>query len=269
MFNTKNIADKMDYNNKYILGLREDMLSSVAQNKVFEQYTMNGLNLAISDSSTFYSISSSGLAITAFDYTATNLTLSITSSSSADALGSSGINTLLVFGVNQNYDPISETINLNGTSAVHSVANFQFVNRVIPIVKGSNFFAAGNINCSAINNTNKHFTIGAGYDSPYINRFVVPRGYTAIIDSLVFSNLSGDSSICSAFIKSVNTPLFTGLSSLLYQGTLSYNDKSFTSLPEFTYFVIGAKRTTNNATGLSVNLRYFLIKNTNVPSGLL
>ena len=63
MYNTKTIANNMNYNNKYILGIREDMLSSVAQNKVFEQYTMNGLNLAISDSSTFYSVSASGQAI--------------------------------------------------------------------------------------------------------------------------------------------------------------------------------------------------------------
>ena len=110
------------------LGITSSNLYNIEKLKYRTSSTLVGSNLNIDQNDIWHTLSNSNGNVYNYDYTASNLQLSITSTSDGDRLGSTGISTVIVNGVNSNFDSVSEVIVLTGTTQKLSTNNFQSVN---------------------------------------------------------------------------------------------------------------------------------------------
>lgn len=226
--------------------------------------TLVGSNQNISSSDIYHNISGVGGDIYDFDYTLTNNLLSITSSSIEDAVGGTGIRSILVGGVDQNYNVVQEVISLTGTTEKLSTNNFQMVNTLSILSVGSSKKAVGNININTSNNSNKHCIIPAGGSGILTGRYTVPIGYTGYLDTLNVSATNADQFEVATFIASKTFPLQAKSSILMYQNSFTTPSLSYTTLPEKFSIVYGAKRLNSTITKVSVNQKIKLISNSEI-----
>jgi len=103
---------------------------------------------------------------TALSYPTTNTILNIASSNTEDT----NI-TLVVQGVDSNYDMISDTITLNGTTSVNTTKGFYRINSVVVIAGDEK----GSITLS--NNATTYAKISNGTGKNQSSTYTVPRGY--------------------------------------------------------------------------------------------
>lgn len=144
-----------------------------------------------------------------FPTVAAQLTIVSTSASDTSALS------VLINGLDANYNIISETIALNGLTNVTSVNNYLRVNSVI-CTNGNNVgvvtFKQG---------TNIVAQINAGIGKSQNGWYTVPNGYTLYIRAInVFSNESGGGNNYSNFRVQVNNRL-SGASFILLQAAFA------------------------------------------------
>lgn len=102
----------------------------------------------------------------AYVYPNTALTMNVVSTSVSDNNVS-----LLISGLDLNYDRISETITLNGTTAVQTTRQFYRINDVITVANN----AVGDVTIS--NNATTYAKVIAGTGKNQASIFTVPAGY--------------------------------------------------------------------------------------------
>jgi hypothetical protein len=110
----------------------------------------------------------------------------ISSSSTDDTSAGTGARTVLIEGVDGNYAPVSETVTLNGQTAVNTVNSYLRVNKIFVLTAGSNGSSAGTIYAGT-------GTVTSGVPAVVVNQtgsasnesesafYTVPAGYTAYI----------------------------------------------------------------------------------------
>lgn len=226
--------------------------------------TLVGTNQNINSNDIYHNISTIGGDIYNFDYTLTNNQLSITSSSNADILGGTGINTILIGGVDTNFNSIQEVITLNGTTQKLSTNNFQMVNSMSILSVGSYKKAVGNIYINSSNNSNQHCIIPQDGSGIFMGRYTIPNGYVGYLDTLNLSCTNGDQVEIATFIASPTFPLQQKSSILMYQNFFTTPSLSFTSLPSKYTIVYGAKRLNSVITKVSVNQKIKLVGNSEI-----
>ena len=64
-------------------------------------------------------------------------TIDFVSTSTNDDSGGTGMNSIVIYGVDQNYEEITEVLTLDGTTTVTTTNTFYGVNRVVPFLCGS------------------------------------------------------------------------------------------------------------------------------------
>lgn len=105
--------------------------------------------------------------------------ITIVSSSVNDAAAGTGARTLTVYGLDASYLPISETVTLNGTTNVLTVASFLRVNYAVVVTAGSGLTNAGAITFTV--DSKNQATMAAGDAVTHNSHYTVPAGYTAFI----------------------------------------------------------------------------------------
>lgn len=243
------------------LGITSSNLYNIEKLKYRTSSTLVGSNLNIDQNDIWHTLSNSNGNVYNYDYTASNLQLSITSTSDGDRLGSTGISTVIVNGVNSNFDSVSEVIVLTGTTQKLSTNNFQSVNSLQVLSYGSNKSAAGNIYFNASNNSNLHCAIDINDSGIFPGRYTIPRGFTGYLDSVNLSCTTSDNVEIGVFASSPSLPLQRKGSIFLYQNSFSGASTSFAPLPEKFTIIYAAKRLTNNLTKTSVSQRILLVRN--------
>jgi hypothetical protein len=113
--------------------------------------------------------------------------LSIVSDSIADVMTTgTGAWELVVEGLDSNYDPISETVEMDGTTPVASVSSDWFrVNRMYNITAGTGGVNAGNITCSIGGDTQAY--VEANQGQTHQTHYTVPRAHTLVITGFHYS----------------------------------------------------------------------------------
>jgi hypothetical protein len=133
--------------------------------------------------------------------------LSISSSSANDTSAGTGARTVYVEGLDGDYNVVSETVILNGQTAVSTVEEYLYVNAFYVITAGSGGQNAGNINAGTGTVTAGvpavlYDIIAAGYNNRTTGHYCVPAGYTAYMTEGLFSSgqASGATSV-TGFLK--------------------------------------------------------------------
>jgi len=126
----------------------------------------------------------------------TAATLSVVSSSSQDTnTTGTGAWTITVEGLDADYEELTETITMNGTSPVSSTGVFFRVNRAYVLTGGTGDTNVGNIDIS-INAAEQAF-IEADEGQTHQTHYTVPAGHTVLVTGLtvVTGTLGGSSSL--------------------------------------------------------------------------
>jgi hypothetical protein len=119
-------------------------------------------------------------------YPTAAITMTVSSSSTNDAAAGTGARTVAIAGLDANYREISETITLNGQTAVNTVNQYIRVYRARVTSAGSGGTNAGNIHIGTGTVTagvpaTTYARVSAGEGQTLMAIFTVPAGYTAYI----------------------------------------------------------------------------------------
>lgn len=118
--------------------------------------------------------------------------LSVSSSSSDDAAAGTGARTVLIEGLDENHSEISETVALDGQSAVTTTQSFLHINGLSVLTTGSSLSAAGDIYFgTGVVTAGVPATvidlIKYDYNSRITCSYTIPAGYTGYVTRGLFS----------------------------------------------------------------------------------
>jgi len=165
------------------------------------------------------------------------------SSTSADDDGDpagTGARTVLITGLDGNYNVVSETVTLNGQTEVNTTNSYLYVNGFTVTAVGSGDANAGTIYAGTGTVTAGvpavvYDAIAAGYNNRTTAHYCVPAGYTAYITEGIFTagQASGSTSV-TGFLKQHGPDgiLRVGAVSTLNNGSVTYDFMYPYRLPE-------------------------------------
>lgn len=112
-------------------------------------------------------------------------TMTVVSTSTSDTAAGTGARTVSVAGLDANYAEISETITMNGTTAVTTTKQYLRIIRMTVLTAGSGGTNAGTI---SISNASLQGRIDIGYGQSSFSMYTVPAGKVAYLHSLHLSS---------------------------------------------------------------------------------
>lgn len=115
-------------------------------------------------------------------------TVEVFSSDANDDDGDTGARTMTIFGLDANWEEQSETLTLNGTTAVTSTGTYVRVNRAVILTAGSSGSNEGTITCRHTTTTaNIFFIMQAGRNQTSVAAFTVPANKTLYISEVLLA----------------------------------------------------------------------------------
>ena len=168
--------------------------------------------------------------------------LKVSSSDAADVSPSgTGARTVQITGLNANYFEVSETVVLNGQTAVNTVNSYLYVNGLTVTSVGSGGANAGNINVGTGNVTSGvpavlYDIIAIGYNNRTTGHYCVPAGYTGFLVQGLFTagQASGSTAITGKLLihSSDDNIVRVGAITTLNIGVVQYMFNYPTAIPE-------------------------------------
>jgi hypothetical protein len=108
--------------------------------------------------------------------------IKIVSDSTSDTSNGTGAQKVTVGGLDSSHLRITEVITTNGTTAVTSVNQFTYIDRINVTQVGSNGFAVGNISATNTGGGTTYGKISAGENTWRAGKFFVPSNQAAYVD---------------------------------------------------------------------------------------
>ena len=133
--------------------------------------------------------------------------LKISSSDVNDTSAGTGARTVFIEGLNSSYAVVSETVILNGQTAVNTTNSYLYVNSFYVVTTGSGGVNAGNINAGTGTVTSGvpavlYDIIAAGYNNRTTGHYCVPAGYTGyMVEGLFSAGQATGSTSVTGFLK--------------------------------------------------------------------
>lgn len=199
----------------------------------------------------------------------TNTTTTIISNSANDASGGTGCNQVYVTGLNSNYDQISETVTMNGTSGVDLSNNFFRVNSMECTLSGSLKTNEGTIQLKQGSTEIDRMPAEYGIGSQAI--YTVPAGYKLVIfhvDAQIQYNVQGAAEMkFRTFDVAKNTWKNTLMGGVMAVGTswepFSVNNKSLLILDPKTDIDVRCNTASASALNIGVTIEAYLTPSDN------
>ena len=203
-------------------------------------------------------------------YPTSAVTMFVSSTSSNDANGGTGANSILIQGLDENYDEIEETVFLNGQTQVATQLAYLRVYRAFVTLAGTGGTSGGTIYVGSsgatggVPNTTVYSNLSFG-NQTQIAAYTVPAGYTLYLDDINFTaalSTANKTATCSFVSRTFGSNVFrTRLINVLQSNQLIAKfeyPQPFTEKTDLECRVI--TNTINNAIGAS--FQGVLIKNT-------
>lgn len=189
--------------------------------------------------------------------------LTLSSTSANDTAAGTGARTVYIAGVDGNYTVVSETVTLNGVTAVSTTNSYLAINQLYIVTAGSGLANDGQISAGTGAVTGGipaviYDLIAAGYNQRTTGHYTVPAGHTAYMSQGVFTagQVSGSTSI-TGFLKTTNSSQIQYVAAVvtLNNGSVQYDFDPPLLIPEKT--CVGASaigRSNNNSVSSMFNL---------------
>lgn len=218
----------------------------VARGKVKNWFaaTIVGENPNI-NSTTYESIWNAGGIYTGWDVTSAAV-VTIVSDNVNDAAAGTGARTVLVEGLDGDYNEISETVTLDGTSIVTTSATFLRVWRVTVQTAGS-----GEANAGVISGTidgDSVFVMPAGNNRTLLSMFTVPANAKAYLYHFWFENASNDQLRWELNYREENGVFVPKRQGVIHRFSIRFNAHGIESFTEKTDIDIRSRRETGAGT---------------------
>lgn len=205
-----------------------------------------------------------------FPYPTSAVTMFVSSTSANDANGGTGANSILIQGLDENYDEIEETVFLNGQTQVATQLAYLRVYRAFVTLAGTGGTSGGTIYVGSsgatggVPNTTVYSNLSFG-NQTQIAAYTVPAGYTLYLDDINFTaalSQANKTATCSFVSRTFGSNVFrTRLINVLQSNQLIAKfeyPQPFTEKTDLECRV--STNTINNAIGAS--FQGVLIKNT-------
>lgn len=133
--------------------------------------------------------------------------LKISSSDANDTAAGTGARTVFIEGVDGSYNVVSDTVELDGQTAVNTINEYLYVNRFFVLTAGSGGQNAGNINAGTGTVTSGvpavlYDLIATGYNNRTSGHYCVPAGYTGyMVEGLLSAGQASGSTALTGFLK--------------------------------------------------------------------
>jgi len=203
-------------------------------------------------------------------YPTSAVTMFVSSTSANDANGGTGANSILIQGLDENYDEIEETVFLNGQTQVATQLAYLRVYRAFVTLAGTGGTSGGTIYVGSsgatggVPNTTVYANLSFG-NQTQIAAYTVPAGYTLYLDDVNFTaalSQANKTATCSFVSRTFGSNVFrTRFINVLQSNQLIAKfeyPQPFTEKTDLECRVI--TNTSNNAIGAS--FQGVLIKNT-------
>lgn len=166
--------------------------------------------------------------------------LKISSSDANDTSAGTGARTVLVSGLDGDYNTVTETVTLNGQAAVNTTNSFLYVNAFYVLTVGSGGQNAGVIYAGTGTVTSGvpatiYDLIAAGYNNRTTAHYCVPAGYTGyMVSGLVTAGQASGSTSVTAYLKQHGPDgiLRVGAVTTLNNGSVEYHFDPCYQIPE-------------------------------------
>jgi hypothetical protein len=205
-----------------------------------------------------------------FPYPTSAVTMFVSSTSANDANGGTGANSILIQGLDENYDEVEETVLLNGQTQVATQNSYLRIYRAFVTLCGTGGTSGGIIYVgssgatSGVPNTTIYANLHLG-NQTQIAAYTVPAGYTLYVDDINFTaglSQANKTATCTFRSRDHGTNVFrTRLISVLQSNQLITKFEYPQEFYEKTDLECRVStNTTNNAIGAS--FQGVLVKNT-------
>jgi len=166
--------------------------------------------------------------------------LKVSSSSTSDTSAGTGARTVFIAGLDGNYNVVSETVTLNGQTAVNTTNSYLYVNELYVLTVGSGDANAGNINVGTGTVTagvpaTLYDLIATGYNQRTTAHYCVPAGYTGyMVEGIVSTGQASGSTSITTYLKQHGPDgiLRVGAVATLNNGSVVYNFDPAYVIPE-------------------------------------
>jgi len=122
-----------------------------------------------------------------FQFLTSGETIDIVSTSTADDDGGTGVNSVVIYGVDENWDTQIEVVTMNGTTTVTTTSQWIGINRVAVFLSGTGQTNAGTINVTATTSGFQMAQMPAGGGVTQQMIFYVPRNHQFLAEWFFFS----------------------------------------------------------------------------------
>lgn len=166
--------------------------------------------------------------------------LKVSSSDATDTSAGTGARTVLISGLDGDYNTVTETVILNGQTAVNTTNSFLYVNAFYVVTAGSGGQNAGVIYAGTGTVTagvpaTIYDLIAAGYNNRTTAHYCVPAGYTGyMVSGLVTAGQASGSTSVTAYLKQHGPDgiLRVGAVTTLNNGSVEYHFDPCYPIPE-------------------------------------
>jgi hypothetical protein len=196
--------------------------------------------------------------------------MTVSSSSANDTSAGTGARTVYISGLNSAHNTVSETVTLNGQTAVTTANSYLHINEAYVMTAGSNNGAAGDIYIGVGSVTagvpaTVYDIIAYDYNKRVTGSYTVPAGYTAYVEQGLFStgSSSGGTSVTGRLMtRGTNNIRLTAAIVTLNNGAADYAFEYPIVIPEKTTVEAQAFASANNNACSSMFI-ILLVKNEN------
>lgn len=192
-------------------------------------------------------------------------TLSIVSTSIADDDGSTGANSLIVYGVDANWNEQTVVVTLNGTTPVVTTETWMGINRMSIYLSGTGGGNAGVITATATTEATVQAEIPIGAGSTQTGFFFVPAGHTALVDWLYITMTKNSGGTQPTLVtKMWVTSAVSGSTYEVFRDYLNGDTENHTELRPSQPFVVGEKslmefQGSTNQNNTEVGVRFSMV----------
>ena len=187
-------------------------------------------------------------------FPAAAIQMTVSSSSANDTSAGTGARTVVVQGLNANYNEVTETVTMNGQTAVTMTNALLRVNYAYVVTAGSGNSAAGDIYIGTGTVTagvpaTVYDIIKFDYNTTTTGSYTVPAGYTAYVSQGLFSTgqASGSTQVEGRLLtRGVNNIRMTAALTTLNNGVANYVFEYPLAIPEKTTIEATAIGSANN-----------------------
>lgn len=166
--------------------------------------------------------------------------LKISSSDANDASAGTGARTVIISGLNGDYDTVTETVTLNGQTSVNTTNSYLYVNSFYVATVGSGGANAGVIYAGTGTVTAGvpaviYDLIAIGYNNRTTAHYCVPAGYTGyMVSGLITAGQASGSTSVTAYLKQHGPDgiLRVGAITTLNNGSVEYHFDPCYVIPE-------------------------------------